>query len=73
MTNFDKWKENLTPEELRLFVLLLSNTIILIAVPLICAFFGVAPEYRFGSAVGSALTFSIFFTDAVAPKNGGDE
>ena len=66
-------KENRTPEELRLFVFLLSNTIILIAVPLICSFFGVAPEYRFGSAVGSALTFSIFFADAVAPYNGEEQ
>jgi len=72
MTNFEKWKENMKPGELRLFMFLLSNTIILIAIPLISTFFGVAPEYRLGSAVGSALIFSIFFAN-VAPKNGGDD
>lgn len=68
MTNRDKWKETLTPEERTLCVYLLANTVILIAVPFICAFFGVEPEKRIGAAAVTSAIFSVIFAEAVAPK-----
>lgn len=58
---FDKWKDKMADEELRLFVFSISNVMILIAVPFICAFFGVEPENRIGAAGMSSVIFSLMF------------
>ena len=63
-----KCKDKITDEELRLFVYLSSNVVVLIAVTLICAFFGVEPENSFGAAVIASVIFSLIFSEASAKE-----
>ena len=49
-------------------VYLISNVIILIAVTLICAFFGVEPKNRFRAAVMTSVIFSLIYAKRVAQE-----